>query len=95
MLSLSLSLPHFPITITAETSLSYPVIADWEEPCLEAKEGNGQTAFYMNYNSGCFYLGIYLEKHRRYWAPLKIWVPGVVTARVVEAFMCCIAANWL
>lgn len=64
MLSLSLSLPHFPITITAETSLSYPVISDWEEPCSEAKEGNWQMAFYMNYKSGCFYLGIYWKKHR-------------------------------
>lgn len=38
MLSLSLSLPHFPITITAETNLSYPVISDQEEPCLGAEE---------------------------------------------------------
>lgn len=67
MLSLSLSLPHFPITITAETSFSYPVIFDWEEPRLEAKEGNWQTAFYMNYNASCFYLGIHLKKQRSYW----------------------------
>lgn len=98
MISLSLSLPHFPITIAAETSLSYPVISDWEEPCLEGKDVNWQTAFfYMNYNSGCFYLGIYLKKHRSYWgywAHLKMRVPGVATARVVVAFMCCVAADW-
>lgn len=49
MLSLGLSLPHFPIAITAETNLSYPVISDQEEPCLEGKEGNWQMAICMNY----------------------------------------------
>lgn len=67
MLSLGLSLPHFPITITAETSLSHPVIFDREETCLEGKEGSCHVAICMNYSSGCFYLGVYLEKHRNYW----------------------------
>lgn len=51
----ALSLPRFPITITAETSLLHPVISDREETCLEGKEGNWQMAVHMNYSSGWFW----------------------------------------
>jgi len=60
VLSLRLYFPHFPVTNTAETSLSHPVVSDWEEPCLKVKEGNWQTVLCMNCSSSCSYLGVYL-----------------------------------